>query len=66
MFRAKQATEPDEVHDEDEDNGETEVKKAEKTPLEQLREIQDNIEFQYRMSVDSHCRFVSQFVRVCF
>ena len=54
MFRAKQATEPDEVHDEDEDNGETEVKKAEKTPLEQLREIQDNIEFQYRMSVCNH------------
>ena len=40
-----------EGHEEDEDEGETEVKKVEKTPMEQLREIQDNIEFQYGMSV---------------
>ena len=41
----------EEKEEEEEDDGETEVKKVEKTPAEQLREIQDNIEFQYGMLV---------------
>ena len=42
---------PEEEKDDDDDDRETEVKKVEKTPLEQLREIQDNIQFQYGMLV---------------
>ena len=54
LFRAKQMALSSSAGEngDDDDNGETEVKKVEKTALEQLREIQDNIEFQYGMLVE--------------